>query len=388
MIRPASHLVRAGALLFLLCGGGIPAAADETGQAAEPQKIEVRVSDVSARVSPSFEFVLPTGNIYEKLMESFNHLEMSFGLNYNFLQNSIAADVDFAYPYRRITPEIRFFIDLDFENTIYPVIEGGRLVLSPTEKYISRDRGLQAGIGYTLFDGFQLVPSFIVTDVFNGNLTEERVLDEGTDLTLRVGAVYHAMEAQKPEQQLLYSGLYFNSFFDLVFRNSFGNPTSFSNTNSLIFRYSPHRNWQLEENVSLNYPIKTFHGETSSYYTLGGFDTIRGFPHESINVFRFLLVATSLEREILKSKEAKLKVWRLQTRVHQFHVLFFLDQLFAQDVLDISSRVDSYTSVGTGLSFVLSGESSNHLKTELFVAQALARGISPILYFKTSFYRF
>lgn len=108
------------ALFLILFVKSIRIHADEEGEVSENQKVEVNLSEVSARVSPSLEFVVPSGNVYEHFVQYFNHIKMSFELNYNFFQNSISGDVTFSYPYRRINPETRFFVNLDFENYFYP----------------------------------------------------------------------------------------------------------------------------------------------------------------------------------------------------------------------------------------------------------------------------
>jgi hypothetical protein len=109
----------------------------------EIQKMEVNVTDVSARLSPTFEFELPSGNVYERFAERFNHMAMTFGLNYNFLDNQIEGDVEFAYPIRRWTPAVTFFLDPDFENDVTPQLQGDTVVILPTDKYIWRERGAQ-----------------------------------------------------------------------------------------------------------------------------------------------------------------------------------------------------------------------------------------------------
>jgi hypothetical protein len=95
--------------------------------AQEEQQIDVGVSEVRARINPNFEFALPSGNIYQHFGENFNNLNMTFNLNYNFLDNDINGDVTFAYPIQRFTPSITFAEDLDFENYIAPSIQEGTI---------------------------------------------------------------------------------------------------------------------------------------------------------------------------------------------------------------------------------------------------------------------
>jgi hypothetical protein len=352
------------------------------------QKVEVKVTDVSARLSPTFEFELPSGNVYEHFVEHFNHMDMTFGLNYNFLDNHIAGDVEFAYPIKRWTPAVNFFLDLDFENDFTPQLQGDTIVILPTDKYISRDRGVKTSLSYSLYKNVSLISSFIVTDVFKGSLTEDRVLDEGTDYNLQLGAVYHTLRAKNLERMLSFEGLYLSTMFDTAFRDSLSNLTILINSNNLLFKFGTKKGWQLEEKLNLNYPVYIWNREISSFYSLGGFDSIRGYEQRSINAFRFLLVSSTIEKDIFKDSELKFRLWKLQVRAHQFALFFLFDQLFSQDTMSLHSPISLDTSVGSGLSFVLSGKTRGHFKVELYAAQPFEQNRWPILYFKTSLYSF
>ena len=121
-------------------------------RAQDTQKIDVEVTKVRAKISPAFEVALPSGNIYQHFTQSFNNLDMSFSLNYNILDNNIAGSILFSYPLGRFVPSMRFGLDLDFENYIAPSFSGGAFTLVPTDRYVSRKRSVELGLGYRVTD--------------------------------------------------------------------------------------------------------------------------------------------------------------------------------------------------------------------------------------------
>jgi hypothetical protein len=144
-----------------------------------------------------------------------------------------------------------------------------------------------------------------VTDVFKGSLTEDRILDEGTDYDIQLGVVYHTLGAKNPEKILSFEGLYLSTMFDTAFRGSLSNLKALINSNNLLFIFGMGKSWALEEKLILSYPIYTWNREIVSFYSLGGFDSIRGYEHRSINAFSFLLLSSTIEKDIFKESELK-----------------------------------------------------------------------------------
>ncbi|MFW6137853.1 MAG: hypothetical protein ACOC7U_01640 [Spirochaetota bacterium] len=353
----------------------------------EDRKIDVNLTRVTARISPEFEITLPSGNVYQHFTESFNNLEMTFDLNYNFLNSNISGGINFAYPMGRVVPGIKFFQELDFENYFTPRLDEGELVIIPSDKYILRKRGVEPSISFNVLPDFYLIPSFTINDTFKGSLTTSEVIEEGIDLTGKASLIYDGLVARNPEKKLLLSGVYYRSTFSIRYRDSFRNPVSIDNTNHFISRFDFKEKWYFGEKLSLNYPLKIWTRETAGFYTLGGFDTIRGYEYSSINSFRFLLLSTTMEREIMKGTQLKLTLWNLNAILHQFRFFLLFDQVLSQKNLDLRSQINSYSSIGCGLSFVISGKTRGHFKIEIYAAKPL-EPVSPLLYFKTSLYSF
>ncbi|UCB44466.1 MAG: hypothetical protein JSV25_09590 [Spirochaetota bacterium] len=354
--------------------------------AQEEQEIEVEVSTVRARLSPNFEFTLPSGNVYLHLLENFNNLNMAFNLNYNILDNNINGNITFAYPINRVTPSIMFSEDLDFENYIVPSVEGGTVTLVPTDKYISRTRNIELSLGYKVTDHFSIIPSFLISDIFKGSLTTSRIVDDGTDLIPRLSFVYNTVRAQDPTKGLYFNGLYFRSAFGMRVRHSFDNPITLDHVNNLLFYFNFGDLWMLQQKVNFSYPLYVWNNEKAGFYSLGGFDTIRGVVYGSIQVYRFLLLSTNLEHEIFKGAEVPFTPFNLEAKIHQFRLFMIFDELLGQKSLDAASPVQSYTSIGGGFAFVISGEEKGHFEIKIYAAQQLGVDFAPIIYLKTSLF--
>lgn len=92
----------AGVFMLFILARGVPVYASEEVQegATEPEPesedredaqdlVDVRVTELRARVSPQLEVVLPTGNFYAHFVTNFNILEIAFNLNFSVLGNTL-----------------------------------------------------------------------------------------------------------------------------------------------------------------------------------------------------------------------------------------------------------------------------------------------------------
>jgi len=365
----------------------------ETGQAEEseatPEKkdVPIYVNPVQS-ISPTVEISFPSGNFYMHFEQNFNILEMVFDFNYNFFDDSLDSRVSFAYPVGRFIPSIGFSGNIDFENFIAPTIVGSDVYLAPTDKYVSRVRSVDLNLSYNVLNNFYLTNFFIISDIFDVSLTSGTTLDEGVDLTERVGFIYNTLGVKESSNRIEIEGFYCRSLFDFRYRNSFSNPLSTDNRNVFLLHTNIRNRLFIEEKLSVNYPIKIYDKEKLYYYQLGGFDNIRGYGQGAINAVRFLLLSTSLEREILKDKEIQFRKSERHTTIHQFTLLFMLDGLFEQDRLNIRSPVHFHSSLGAGFSFLITREGKKHLKVAVYAAQPLESGFSPVIYMRSTLFNF
>ena len=373
-------------LYFFLIFLSLMGLSRHTVLAQEGRQIDVEVTKVRAKVSPTFEVALPSGNIYQHFTQGFNNLDMAFTLNYNILDNNIAGDILFSYPLGRFIPSIRFALDLDFENYIAPSFSGGGFTLLPTEKYVSRKRTVELSLGYRVTDHFYITPSFLISDIFKGSFTTSRVVDDGVDLVPKIGFVYNSIKAKDPDQGLFFNGLYYGSFFGMKYRYSFDNPVSLEHSNNLLLLFSLQDLWKLQQKVTLDYPIHVWNEGLASFYSLGGFDSVRGVLYNSIHSYRFLFLSTNIEYEIFKGTEVPFTPFKLQARIHQFRLFMLFDELLSQESLDIGSHVVSYTGVGGGFAFVISGKEQGHFEIKLYAAQEIGKPFAPFIYLRTSLF--
>jgi len=377
-------------LIFTLLSIFSATAEDETGDEAEKEEknVDVRVTELRARISPQLEIVLPSGNIYEHFVTNFNNLEIAFNLSFSVLGNTLGGDITFAYPMNVLSPSLSFYQQLDFENYFQPAISGSDLTLVPTSKYIMRKRGFTLGLSYEVLRDFHLVPAFSVSDIFKGSLTENRVLEDGVDIIPQMGFVYDSVRAEDTERKPIFTGLYAETIFDVRYRNEFRNPIEVNNRNHLLLSHNWRRTWFFEERATLTYPVTIWDKERASFYSLGGFHTVRGYEEESIHALRFFLFSLNMEREILNDREVRLKLFKRQVRMHQYRIFFLFDSLFTQDRLSLEAPVDYYSSTGMGVAFSLSGRQRTHFQLRFSAAQPLTERFAPIIYFRTSLFHF
>lgn len=361
---------------------------EEPQEVEDVQKVDIRVSEVRARINPQFELVLPSGNISEHFVIYFNRLEMTFDLGFSIIDSSVDGQITFAYPIKKYRPYISFFQKVDFENLISPQLSDGEFSLLPTDKYVSRKRGSMLGVRYQLYPKISIEPSFIINDTFKGSFTENKIVEDGVDLIPRISFIYDNVRAELPDNELFFTGMYYRSIFSILYRDRFDNPVSADNQNLFLLHHNLDNTWFFTEKASLDYPIKVWQGDIANFYSLGGVDTIRGYEYNSLSAFRFFLLSTDVERDIFKERELKFKVQKLEARLHQYRILILWDILSTQDKLKLGSHVSIYSSVGAGLSFVLSGKSKTHFKIRLYAAQALGESFAPIIYFRTSLFGF
>jgi hypothetical protein len=195
--------------------------------------------------------------------------------------------------------------------------------------------------------------------------------------------VYNNVRARDPTK-----GLYFRSVFSMRFRQNFETPIVLYHVNNLLLHFNFYDVWRLQQKVNINYPVYVWNGEKTGFYSLGGFDTVRGVLYGSINAYRFLLLSTNLEHEIFRGEEIPFIPLKLRTTIHQFKLFLLIDELLAKEYLDASSPLQSYTSIGGGIGFVISGKENGHFGIELYAAQQLGKEFAPFIYLKTSLFDF
>jgi hypothetical protein len=180
----------------------------------------------------------------------------------------------------------------------------------------------------------------------------------------------------------------FSSVFNTRFRNVVTNPVSIAHGNILQTNHQLGDRVFITELLGFNYPIFVWNEDISNYYSLGGFDTLRGYPYGSIAAFRYLLNRFDLGAGVFPNAQIKLKLLKREATIHDYRVFFIFDGLLAHDHLSWDSAVNVYGGCGGGLSFLISGEKQQHIKLSTYIVQPIEPGRSPIFYFQTSFYNF
>jgi len=339
-------------------------------------------------VSPQLEVVLPSGNFYTHFVTNFNNLEIALNLSFSVLGNTLGGDLGFFYPFKTLIPYIVFYQNLDFENFFTPGLIDGEIILFPTQKYVRRDRGIDLGLKWEVMNNFKIVPSFAVNDVFKGNLTENVVLEEGVDFVPQTSLEYDSLRAEETETEPIYMGFYGKSNFSVRYRDGFQTPVEASNKNLLTYYHHARHRWYFDEEVTFNFPLKIWRSDLAYYYSLGGFESIRGYEEGSIPAIGFFLLSFNVERIIFDGSEMKIRLSKHLLRIHQFRLIFLSDTLLSRDRIYGGAPAQLYSSAGGGVSCTFSGSGSTHFQFKLCAAQALTEKFAPVIYFRSSLIQF
>ncbi|UCF99418.1 MAG: hypothetical protein JSV89_07740 [Spirochaetaceae bacterium] len=356
-------------------------------QKEEPQRT-VSLSTLEAKVNPHFEFTLPSGNISERIEQQFNNLHTVFDLNFNFLNSSVDAGVTFAYPLGFFVPGIRFYQNVDLENLVAPQLQGGELTLLPAEKYVSRIRGIELDFVFNVTPVFSIIPSFLMNDTFKGSFTTGLSLDEGIDWIARMSFAVDSGRSQPEGSPVPDNRVAFSSAIDTRFRNSLTNPVSIDHNNTLQTTHQLRERVFITETLGFNYPMYTWHKDISSFYSLGGFDSLRGYPYGSIAAFRYVLNRFDLGVAVFRNAQIKIKLGKRRATIGDYRLFFILDGLLTQNHLSWDSPVNTYGGGGGGFVFLISGERQQHIKVSTYIVQPIEAQMFPIFYFQTSFFNF
>jgi hypothetical protein len=386
--RAMKRIVLTFPILPLLFFGSIVLGFAETEDPDEYGGIDVSVSSIRAQVSPQFEIALPSGNISQHFTLSFNSLEITSNLFYRVVDNNIGGQLTLELPFGRFRPYITFHQDVDYENLVEPGISNGEIRLVSTSKYLNRQRGFTPGISYEFIRNLSIEPSLTVNDIFKGDLTESRIVDEGIDLIPRISLIYDGMRVERDGSGFFFNGLYGEITYGVRFRG-FSNPISSTLENRILASADIKEAIFFEEELTFDTLIVVWEEQQIDFYSLGGFGSIRGYDPDSFFALRFLRSSLDVEQRIFQDAEITLTTSRKKgrfVRIHEFALLYIYDLLVTQSELDLQSPADTNMGLGGGFSFTLSGRGNIQFKTQLYAAQAIGEAFSPVVYLRTSLF--
>jgi hypothetical protein len=384
---------------------GIPVAvcAEEGKQDAgkeEELPVEVDVEKIQTRINPDIELTVPNGRFHLLFDEKFQKLRTIFNLNYEFLANSLDGSLRFSRPIGVLDPGVRFYDGIDFENYLSPSLVNGDVVLLPREEYIQRDKGVELDVRLPLAtpkgekarfagQGLFVKGAFGVSDTFRGNLDKGEIIDKGRDLILLGDLYYRGVSHKQTPLGAIPGGTYASSLLKMRYRSDFQEPVALDNIIQLVHYNTFTGELSFTGNANLSYPVAVWRDDLATFYTLGGYDTVRGYPKNSIGAFRFLLLSTDLELTLKKRINADVtESLPLDIRLTQVRLLFLTDGLLSQNKLNIHSPVYGYVNVGSGVSLVFVEDNKRYYTLRIYVAQALLQRMEPMFYISISSSRF
>lgn len=362
------------------CLSAWSAGAQDQESSDQASPVEVNLEQVQARVSPDFQLVLPYGNLELFLHERFGKLAGAFSLDYRFLSNSVGASLSLSRPFRVITPAVRMHTRVDFENYLLPELREGDFTLVPADKYIFRERGVDLSVDVRISGRNHATAAFLVSDVYRGDLSESKVVTRGTDLAFRSMLAYDGVMQLENQGGVFLTGMHASTSLDAGFRDSFSNPVSMEHSAKLLLYRSLGRKLGTRVNVSMSYPLKLWRRELSSFYQLGGYGSIRGYPEGELGAFRYALLTSDVQYRVIDLSADLPEIADRRLLLSRVSPYALFDLLVYQDSLDLDSQTRAALSLGGGVSVNLLEGGRRHYTIRLSLAQPLRHGYTPTLY--------
>jgi hypothetical protein len=380
-------------LILVICfkaaaSPNIKVMADESEGGRNKEEVEVSISKVHARINPDLEFALPGGNVYASLKDTFGDMKLGFSLQYAFFANSINGAVTLSWPSGNVVPAVRFYDGVAFENYIKPALIGDDLILTPTDKYISRKRGVELSVGFKLAQHLRLTNALLLNDVYKGDLSDSVIIDRGIDLIQHNNLTYSDIRRRSYGPLQSPSGTYFSSSIDTRFRSGYSLPLSIDNRNNLLIHTIINDTLFLTTDLSAGFPLKVWEKNPTEFYSLGGYNSVRGYLEDEMSAFRFLLLSEDFEYQFPRVEWEVKNILGTDLTFTGLRLLLLFDGLLTQERLSIESPLNWYLSVGGGLSLAVVEVEKRDWVIKLYLSQALQPNRMPVLYFTFSNYRF
>ena len=248
--------------------------------------IEMRAID--AEIAPSWQIILPTGNVEIQTEDQIGGLKLNFQTYFNFIDNTLGAAVVFSYPFWLFEPSLRFYQDVDFEKTVDVGLSGTIVEVNEADRYISRRRGIDASIYLHPLSWLAFGPFMGIVDSYEGSLESSQVLDDSIYLVPGLGLKVDTLSLSDLEEKI-YTGFEMQIRNSWRFRRSFDTPIEWD----IHTRMSTLSGWDndlfLNSRFEVGLPLKIWEESMGSFYSLGGFKSVHGYLPSSIHTFRYAI---------------------------------------------------------------------------------------------------
>jgi hypothetical protein len=391
-------------LLLLWALAAFPVASQSGGDGAagpDTSSLGFDLAGGDVLVRPDLQLTVPGGDVRLDFRRRFADLVIRFQTGFNFVDNTMSAEIGAAVPLGIVEPGVRVFNVVDLENTVEPRLDGFEVSLQPTESYISRSRGVELSLGVHALPVLAIVPAFEVENIYRARLASADVLEDATYLTVRggleldtsgrvpvAGAVAGtAAVAAQPDLAVDVRGVQASSVVDWRFRERFDRAVSLDHRNSLAFALGSSLSLLFRETVKVDYPLRVWRGELSRFYSLGGAGTIKGYPDASIHALRYALAMSELRVALLDGGSVPLRLSKsVNGKLHRFQLVFPFDVLATQDRAALDQPPDWRMSAGAGLSLMITSDRGSHFEMTALVAQPLVDPALPVVYCQASLF--
>ena len=333
---------------------------EETASPANPRSI-IELRTLDAEISPAWEIILPTGNIEIRTGDSLGGFNIGFQMRYNFIANTTGGSVEFSYPIWLLLPVLRFYQDIDFEKTADVGTSGNIITLNDADRYISRRRGIESGLFLRPVSWLFFGPALDIRDTYEGSIETAEVLDDSLYLfpafKLSIGTL--TLNDKKEE---IYTGFKMDLNTSWRFKQDFQTPIEWDIRSTLTMMKGLQSDLFWKNRLQTGFPLKIWEKEMGNFYSLGGYDSVRGYRPSSIHVFRYAMLNTELKLPAFFRKDLSLTSRTRGLDFHRFRILLLADVLAGQLEESTESNLHWYAGTSAGASMLISNRTNYHLR--------------------------
>jgi hypothetical protein len=373
-------------VLFSLVSAAVLFAEEEEPPPPATRRNIIEMRALDAEIAPSWQIILPTGNVEIRTEDQVGGLKLNFQTYFNFIDNTLGAAVIFSYPLWLFEPSLRFYQDVDFEKTVDVGLTGTIVEVNKADRYISRNRGIDAGLYLHPLSWLAFGPFLGIMDSYEGSLESAQVLDDSVYLVPGLGMTVDTVSLSDLEEKI-YTGFEMQIRNSWRFRRSFDTPIEWD----LHTRMSVLSGWAndlfLNSRIEVGLPLKIWEDSMGSFYSLGGFKSVHGYLPSSIHTFRYAMLNGELKLPALFRQDSEPRNGRERgLYFHRFRLLLLADILAGQSSQALESDISWYAGSSAGISMLISDQRNHHFRTRVYVSVPLRENPAPVLTVETSLF--
>ena len=330
--------------------------------ATDDEMMKLNVKELHLDITPSFKIVLPDTSVDLGLKQKIGDTTLEGSTSYNYIYNSIKYMLKYSLDLY-VPVGLSLYDSVDFEQ-IYQ-----------NSKYIQRVKGLGLNAGSP-----PILSVLKVGAEFKNETTYLAKLDSPLDVEQGLASLI------KGWFEIKFTGNSDGKDYELL--KLYGDlekavPTDYSDYNFLFVNYSANFTYKFNPQQILTLRGATGHMFVADMvplwkiYSLGGYDSLIGYPTNAFQDFYMVSGRIKYEQEIFSY--INWETWWI--RFDRLKIFAIADSGRVGNIYQIQQFPEYKYGVGAGISLDLTFRRRTPLRATLAVGQALYSGLPPVVYF-------